>query len=184
MIGLKAIFFGPREAIGKMVKRYLFGLCAGVLMSSLGFAQSVNVEDFASNIGDKISANHEGIALSKLSCMENPKPGGAADEKIQSCIYSLGAGRMLIANAETDGALLDFSTQSYSSTELDLASDMVAVIAGEINGDDPVNFADQAQSIVTNAANANDATEVFGAVQFYILNMGDALTITGQVTVQ
>lgn len=166
-----------------MVKRYLIGICAGVLMSSLGFAQSVSVEDFASNIGDKISAKHEGIALSKLSCMENPKPG-AADEKIQSCIYSLGAGRMLIANAETDGALLDFSTQSYSSTELDLASDMVAVIAGEINGDDPANFADQAQTIVTNAANANDATEVFGAVQFYILNMGGALTIAGQVTVQ
>ncbi|KFB09021.1 hypothetical protein [Nitratireductor basaltis] len=119
--------------------------------------------------GDPLSAQ-------QLSCMENAKPGDGA-QKIVSCTFTLGGGRLLITNADPDGPLLDIATQPWPG---ETGAQIISWIAGAINEADPSTFSAAAEDLAEAVAAKGEGTATLGRSNFYVLDLGGNMTITAQ----
>ena len=155
-------------------------LVVGLLLSAApAGAQNLglNVDQLIERLGASASAAGEPLEFRELSCVENEKPGSPG-EKIVSCSYMMGEGRLLISNAEPEGPLLDIATQPWDGGENGPAAMMIAWIAAAINEGDPAEYGPEANAMVNAVASDGNASASLGKAGFVVFELGGDLTIT------
>ncbi len=137
----------------------------------------LSLDEFINRVTASAEAADEKMQISALGCQENPKPGEPT-ATIQSCTHMLGGGRLLIANSDVGGNLLDIATQPWASEAEGPGSQMITWIAAAVNQNAPGDHEDAASTLVNAATTEGFGSATLGNVAFVVMDLGGSLTIT------
>ncbi len=154
---------------------------AALLSATPAMAQNLGltVDQLIERLGAAANAAGAPLEFRELNCLENEKPGNP-DEKIVSCSYMMGEGRLLISNSEPEGPLIDIATQPWGGGENGPAALMIAWISAAINEGEPAEYGPAANALVNAVASDGNGNASIGKAGFFVLDLGGDLTITAQ----
>ena len=155
-------------------------LVVGLLLSGAPVqAQNLGltIDQLIERVGAAADAAGTPLEFRELNCLENDRPG-SPDQKIVSCSYMMGEGRMLLSNSEPEGPVIDIATQSWDGGENGPAAMMIAWISAAINEGDPAEYGPAANALVDAVASDGNGSASIGKAGFFVLELGGDLTIT------
>jgi hypothetical protein len=171
------------EGTAMLNKRSIFSnvsLFTAANLLAIAPVQAQNLGLTADQLVEQITAasNTAGKTLrfEQHRCAENPKPGDNT-QKVISCLYRLGERRTLITNAEPEGSLLNISTRPWDGGEGSSGALIISWIAATINGNEPVDWDEAADSLLKTAAADGVGGATMGRVDFTVLDSNGKLTI-------
>ncbi|MEM7429874.1 MAG: hypothetical protein AAF441_27715 [Pseudomonadota bacterium] len=147
------------------------------------FASSANAADLGLNVETLLKGLTENaqtagapLKVKKVGCRENKKPGDAT-KKIMSCSHLVGAGKVLITNADPSGPLLDVSTQRWKAGADGPAVQMMSWLAGTLTGTPAAGHTATANKAVETAITNRTSATTIGDYTFTLLDFGNSIMI-------